>query len=97
MDVDVSRNSFGRQKESFEAKLTIPAFGKAPVVGIFIRAPVIERAGDGVEVLARHDGRIVAARQGNVIGLSFHPELTGDNRIFRYFLEEIGKSGPENA
>ena len=84
LDVTVERNAFGRQLDSFETELPIPILGDQPVHAIFIRAPVIERAGPGVEVLARlPDRRIVAVRQRNVIALSFHPELAGETRIHR--------------
>lgn len=87
MDVTVRRNAFGRQVESFEAELDVPALG-LPIHAIFIRAPLIERVGEGVEPLARlEDGTVVAARQGNLLATSFHPELTGDDRFHRYFVE----------
>jgi 5'-phosphate synthase pdxT subunit len=87
MDVCVERNAFGRQVESFETDLNIPALGETAFPAVFIRAPVIESVGAGVEVVARlPDGRIVAARQGNLLGSSFHPELTGDPRLHAYFL-----------
>src|SRR5574338_334131 len=81
MDIDVRRNAFGRQVDSFEEDLDIPALGPAPFHAVFIRAPVIERAGGGVQVLARlRDGGIVAAREGMLLATSFHPELTTDDR-----------------
>jgi len=84
MDIDVRRNAFGRQVDSFEADLEIPALGAAPFHAVFIRAPVIDRAGAAVEVLARlPDGAIVAAREGNLVATSFHPELTTDDRFHR--------------
>lgn len=86
MDITADRNAFGRQRESFEASLEVPALGREPYRAVFIRAPAIASAGPGVEVLARHQGRIVAARQGNMLALAFHPELTGDLRFHRYFL-----------
>jgi len=87
MDVTVRRNAFGRQVDSFEANLEVPELGHEPFHAIFIRAPLIERVGDGVEVLARlDDGAVVAARQDNMLATSFHPELTGDDRFHRYFL-----------
>lgn len=88
MDVTVRRNAYGRQADSFEADLHI-AHVDAPFRGVFIRAPLIERAGDRVEVLARHDGQIVAARQGDLLATTFHPELTGDPRVHRYFLDSV--------
>ena len=82
MDIDVRRNAFGRQVDSFEADLDVEAFGAPPFHAIFIRAPVIVRAGGGVEVLASlDDGSIVAAREGRLMATSFHPELTGDVRF----------------
>ncbi|MEM3087180.1 MAG: pyridoxal 5'-phosphate synthase glutaminase subunit PdxT [Halobacteria archaeon] len=86
MDIAADRNAFGRQRESFEANLDFPALGREPCPALFIRAPAIASTGPGVEVLARHQGRIVAARQGNLLALAFHPELTGDPRPLRYFL-----------
>ncbi len=84
LDVTVERNAFGRQLESFEADLDVPLLGSQPVHGVFIRAPVIERAGPDVDVLARlADGRIVAVRERNVIATAFHPELAGETRFHR--------------
>jgi 5'-phosphate synthase pdxT subunit len=90
MDIKVRRNAFGRQLESFEAELDIPAIGAEPFHAVFIRAPLIEACRDGVEVLARlENGTIVAARQGRLLAASFHPELTDDLRFHRYFLEIV--------
>jgi 5'-phosphate synthase pdxT subunit len=84
MDVTVQRNAFGRQLESFETDLAVPVLGDTPVHGVFIRAPVIERSGPGVDVLASlDDGRIVAVRERNLIGTAFHPELAGETRFHR--------------
>ena len=84
LDVSVERNAFGRQLDSFEAELPVPILGDTPVHAVFIRAPVIERVGPGVGVLARlDDGRVVAVRQGNVIATAFHPELAGETRFHR--------------
>ena len=84
LDVTVERNAFGRQLESFEADLVVPVLGDQPVHGVFIRAPVIERTGPDVDVLARlEDGRIVAVRERNVIATAFHPELAGETRFHR--------------
>jgi 5'-phosphate synthase pdxT subunit len=84
LDVTVERNAFGRQLASFEADVDVPVLGSQPVHGVFIRAPVIERAGPGVDILARlDDGRIVAVRQRNVIATAFHPELAGETRFHR--------------
>jgi 5'-phosphate synthase pdxT subunit len=84
LDVTVERNAFGRQLDSFETELPVPLLGDTPVHAVFIRAPVIERVGAGVEVMASlADGRIVAVRQRNVIATSFHPELAGETRFHR--------------
>lgn len=87
MDITVRRNAFGRQVDSFEADLEIPALGNPPFHAVFIRAPIIERVGPGVDVLASlEDGTAVAVQQGNLLATAFHPELTGDVRFHRYFL-----------
>ena len=93
MDITIRRNAFGRQVDSFEVLLQAPALSgvddgrEGPFPALFIRAPLIERVGAGVEVVARlQDGTIVAARQGRWLATSFHPELTGDDRFHRYFL-----------
>jgi pyridoxal 5'-phosphate synthase pdxT subunit len=89
MDISVRRNAFGRQRDSFEIDLAIPALGKKPFPGVFIRAPRIEKVNSG-EVFARlDDGTIVAARQGQFLVAAFHPELTDDLRFHRYFLDII--------
>ncbi len=93
MDITIERNAFGRQVDSFEVDLKIPALLQVdpidrPVHTVFIRAPLIKSVGPGVEILAQlQDGYIVAARQGKLLATSFHPELTGDDRFHRYFLE----------
>lgn len=88
MDIAVRRNAFGSQLDSFEQPLDAPAMGEGPLPGVFIRAPQIESVGGGVEVVARlPGGGIVAARQGRLLATTFHPELTGDDRVHRYFLE----------
>lgn len=89
MDIKVRRNAYGRQAASFEADLDFSHLSGGAFRGVFIRAPWIESVGEGVEVLAQHDGHIAAARQGHLMATAFHPELTGDPRIHRYFLEEI--------
>ena len=91
IDVTVRRNAFGRQNESSEVDLAIPVLGPLPFPAVFIRAPWIERAGTGVEVLAEHAGHGVMVRQANVLGTSFHPELTGDARVHAYFLDMIAR------
>ncbi|WP_406108348.1 pyridoxal 5'-phosphate synthase glutaminase subunit PdxT [Micromonospora globbae] len=90
----VRRNAFGRQVDSFEAPVRISGVDGDPFHAVFIRAPWVERVGDGVEVLGRVDegpaaGRIVAVRQGNLLATSFHPELTGDRRLHRYFVDLV--------
>jgi 5'-phosphate synthase pdxT subunit len=86
MDIVVRRNAFGRQVDSFEADLAVPALGKVPFHAVFIRAPLIERVGKGVTVLARLEGgATVAARQDNLLVTAFHPELADDDRFHRYF------------
>lgn len=84
LDVTVKRNAFGRQLDSFEDQVNVPLMGDTPVHGVFIRAPVIERVGPDVDVLARlDDGRVVAVRQHNVLATAFHPELAGETRFHR--------------
>lgn len=85
MDITVQRNAFGRQVDSFRTTLDVAGF-ETPFPAVFIRAPVIEAVGEGVEVLARHHNQIVLARKGNLLAGSFHPELTGDARIHELFL-----------
>ncbi|MGH9266325.1 MAG: pyridoxal 5'-phosphate synthase glutaminase subunit PdxT [Acidimicrobiales bacterium] len=87
LDVDVRRNAFGRQVDSFETELAVARLGGGPVPAVFIRAPVIERVGEGVEVLASVDGRAVLCRQGPVLAAAFHPELSDDLRLHQTFLE----------
>jgi 5'-phosphate synthase pdxT subunit len=88
MDITVERNAFGRQVDSFEADLPVTGLGTEPLRAIFIRAPAICEVGPDVEVLAKlPDGRPVAVRQGNLLGTAFHPELGGDSRMHRYFLD----------
>ena len=95
MDITVARNAFGRQVDSFEVDLVIPALKAAsgenpPFHAIFIRAPLIDSVGKDVDVISSlPDGRIVAARQGHWLATAFHPELSGDDRLHRYFLEMI--------
>ncbi|MCZ0756981.1 pyridoxal 5'-phosphate synthase glutaminase subunit PdxT [Anoxybacillus sp. J5B_2022] len=91
MDVTVERNSFGRQRESFEAELSIAGIAD-DFVGVFIRAPHIVEVGEDVEILAKHEDRIVAARQGQFLGCSFHPELTDDHRMTQYFVNMVRES-----
>ena len=92
LDVEVRRNGYGRQLESFEADLTAPSLGDAPLHGVFIRAPVVTAVGPHAEVLATDpDGRPVAIRQGRVLATAFHPELTGDRRLHRLLVELVGE------
>lgn len=95
MDVVVQRNAFGRQVDSFEEDLQINGIEGGPFPGVFIRAPVITSVGEGVEILCRlSDGRIVAVREGNLLATSFHPELTSDDRLHRYFLDMAAQVSP---
>jgi len=89
IDISVRRNAFGRQNESAEVDLPIAALGVKPFPAIFIRAPWIERVGPRVELLAERNGHGVMVREGNVLGTSFHPELTNDDRVHAYFLEMV--------
>jgi 5'-phosphate synthase pdxT subunit len=90
MDITVKRNAFGRQVDSFETDLAVPALGKEPFHAVFIRAPVIEKYDKGVEVLAKlENGAVVAVRQGKLLATAFHPELTNDSRFHQYFLDII--------
>lgn len=95
MDITVERNAFGRQVASFETELDVPVLSQVaadngPYNAIFIRAPMIDSVGDSVDVLARlENGSIVAARQGNFLATAFHPELTGDDRFHRYFIQFV--------
>jgi len=99
LDIVVRRNAFGRQVDSFEAEVDVPAVGQAPFHGVFIRAPWVERVGPSVEVLGRvadseGGSHVVAVRQGRVMATAFHPELTDDARLHRFFVGElVGKRG----
>ncbi|MFZ3063645.1 MAG: pyridoxal 5'-phosphate synthase glutaminase subunit PdxT [Actinomycetota bacterium] len=92
MDIEARRNAFGRQRESFETDLSIPDLGEKPFPGVFIRAPWIESVGDGVRVMAEFNGKAVMARQNSLLVASFHPELTDDLRVHRYFLDMVRES-----
>ncbi|RME11036.1 MAG: pyridoxal 5'-phosphate synthase glutaminase subunit PdxT [Ardenticatenia bacterium] len=103
LNVRVQRNAFGRQVDSFETELAVPALDAVaeeeergrPFPAVFIRAPVIEQVGEGVDVLATlDDGRIVAVQQGHLLGTAFHPELTDDTRFHRYFLQLVQSPTP---
>ncbi|GBD00088.1 Pyridoxal 5'-phosphate synthase subunit PdxT [bacterium HR17] len=87
LDIVVNRNAYGRQKDSFEAPICVPKLGEVPVRGVFIRAPIIESVGAGVEVLAELDGKPVLVQQDNILASTFHPELTDDLRLHRYFVQ----------
>ncbi len=89
LDAVIERNAFGRQVDSFETRLDAPALG-GPLEAVFIRAPRFRALGEGVEVLARLDGEPVMVRQGRILALTFHPELTGDGRLHRYFTALAG-------
>lgn len=96
MDITVARNAFGRQRESFETDLAVKGIDER-VRAVFIRAPLIEEVGPGVDVLAMYQDRIVAARQGRLLVTSFHPELTEDYRMHRYFIEMAKESNTSRA
>jgi 5'-phosphate synthase pdxT subunit len=91
LDIVVERNAFGRQDDSFEAKLSIPILGKNNKFfkGVFIRAPIVIEVGAAVDIIAKFNNRIVGVRQGNIIGTSFHPELSDDDRIHRQFIKTV--------
>lgn len=91
LNITAKRNAFGRQVDSFEIDLKIPAIGDPEFHAVFIRAPLVEEVGSGVEVLATipSTGEVVAVRQGNLLGTSFHPEIVPDFRIHNYFLEMV--------
>jgi 5'-phosphate synthase pdxT subunit len=92
LDVTTARNAWGRQVHSFTGDVEAPALG-GTLAGVFIRAPRITRVGPGVEILARFRGEPVGVRQGNVVALAFHPELTDDRRAHAWFLNEVVKAG----
>ena len=89
IDMTVRRNAFGRQVDSFEADLAFEGLGEDPVHAVFIRAPWVESVGPEVQVLATVETRIVAVRQGHLLATSFHPELTGDSRVHRFFVQMV--------
>lgn len=89
-DLVVRRNAFGSQRDSFETDLDVPVLGSTPLHAVFIRAPVVESVGANATALASlADGRVVAVEQGNLLGTSFHPEITGDIRFHQYFLDKV--------
>ena len=96
LDITVRRNAFGRQVDSFETDLEFAGITNLPVRAVFIRAPWVESVGATVEVLATYE-HAVAVRQGGLLATSFHPELTGDNRIHRFFIESVARPALERA
>jgi pyridoxal 5'-phosphate synthase pdxT subunit len=92
LDVKIERNAFGRQKDSFESEISMDKIGIPKFQGVFIRAPSIVETGKDVEVLSKFNEKIIAVKQGNVIGTAFHPELTGDLSLHKYFVNMIGKN-----
>ena len=91
LNVKLERNSFGRQGESFESDISLNSIGISKFNGVFIRAPSVTEVGNDVEILSEFDNKIVAVKQGNIIGTSFHPELTQDASLHKYFLSLINK------
>ena len=91
LDVKLERNSFGRQGESFESNISLNSIGISKFNGVFIRAPSVTEVGSDVEILSEFDNKIVAVKQGNIIGTSFHPELTQDVSLHKYFLGIMNK------
>ena len=89
LDVTLERNSFGRQRDSFEANISMDSIGIPKFAAVFIRAPSVSSTGSDVEVLSKFNEKIVAVRKGNVIGTSFHPELTEDTSLHKYFLNLV--------
>lgn len=89
LDVVIERNAFGRQHESFEVDLEIPVLGKEPFRGIFIRSPIVNNVGESVTILTKFNDKIVAVKQNNIIGTSFHPELSADRRLHELFIKDI--------
>lgn len=92
LDIELERNSFGRQRESFEANISMDSIGIPNYNGVFIRAPAISSASDDVEVLAKFSEKIIAIKKGNIIGTSFHPELTEDLAVHKYFVNLVKDS-----
>lgn len=89
LDITVARNAFGRQLDSFETALDVPALGPEPLRAVFIRAPYVVKTGDEVETLARYEEKVVFVQQGQILGSAFHPELTEDDRAHRLFLSML--------
>jgi 5'-phosphate synthase pdxT subunit len=97
LDIKARRNAFGRQVRSFETELRLACLGDGALHAVFIRAPWVEEHGDAVEVLADLDGHPVAVRQGNILAVSFHPELSDDRRLHEWLLERAGLAGRGNG
>ena len=97
LNIDVKRNAFGRQVESAEVPLAISGLSGKPFPGVFIRAPWIESARDNAKIMASLDGKGVMVRQGNLLGTSFHPELTDDPRIHKLFIDLVERVAPETV
>ena len=97
LDVSTRRNAFGRQVASFESDLRVRGLGDLPLRAVFIRAPFVESSGDRVEVLAELDEHPVAVRQGNILAVAFHPELTEDRRVHRWLLDQVAQRAAEAA
>jgi pyridoxal 5'-phosphate synthase pdxT subunit len=91
LDIEVERNAYGRQVDSFEADIVIPFAGEPPVRGVFIRAPMVTRVDQSIEILARFEDQPVLLRKDNILAASFHPELTDDTRIHAYFLSMVSE------
>ena len=92
LDVEIERNSFGRQKDSFQAEISLDPIGISSFQGVFIRAPAILTSGSNVEVLSKFNEKIIAVKQGNILATSFHPELTQDVSLHKHFVEMIKES-----
>jgi len=92
LDVEIERNSFGRQKDSFEAQISLETIGISSFQGVFIRAPSVLTTGSGVETISKFNEKTVAVKQENMIGASFHPELTSDTSLHKYFVKMVQES-----
>jgi 5'-phosphate synthase pdxT subunit len=92
LDVEIERNSFGRQKDSFQAEISLDPIGISSFQGVFIRAPAILTSGSNVEVLSKFNEKVIAVKQGNILATSFHPELTQDISLHKHFVEMIKES-----
>ena len=91
LNIVVERNAFGRQRDSFEADLEISMMGKRPFKGVFIRAPIVSKAGEGVEVIAKIEDKVVAVKQGNIVATAFHPELSSDSRFHLHLIRSAAE------